>query len=1049
MAVEGAKQLALDKDLHVSGYELRDVCFEQPLMIPPEEDGVEVLMQFRLSASDASDSGPIMHAFVIDSLAPGQTEWRRNCAGKVLTLLHVREDSTSRMDGHYRHRYEEISAACEFDTKPDAFYLELTGVGMAFGTTLRNLTRITSSNGKASCDVQVPNTAAAMPENSEFPHAIHPTLLESLTHIMIPALTGPKSALKETLVPKWVESVYISSDITAKPGDDLQGYATARWHSSSLAEGNIVALHPQKNEPLVRITKLQCKALSSWDIGTNEWQPAIETSTKYRKLCSQMSWDIDPESYRSSETVDLSRYLECLLHKNPSMKILQIGGDPTDVTRTLLRVATTGDTHSPLFSSLVYTTASARAIADASVVLAQWSSHVQFEILNLEEDLTEQNFELATNDIVIADATLQTPGRLGHFMSQIRALMKPKGLLFIEGDATKLAGVDSITLGFTNLNLEKSIVQPTVIEAWKKVMLKHGFTSGPFLRKVTPEQDIRQTQLVVAAIAGSHSAESSICGEVLIVRPSTSDQQLSALMTHVAGRLSALGFVTAIVDMYTAVERKIETCLVINMVEINEPLLSRLSFTEFEAVKSLVLRSKLLLWITAGGALTGESPDMSMASGVARAMRLETDSPNFATLDLGSLSKLSPASAYDGHADAVGKVALLLCEETAELSFDREFAYNDGYLHVPRVVSLEDMNDWMNEPDGQPRPERVCLDQIGCPIQIVWKTEGDFGGLYFMEDPVSLDPIEDDQVRIEVKASALNMADLKSPTHNLGLECAGVITELGRKVCHLRKGDRVMAFGSGCHRTIVITSEDLCQRIPESLSFQQGASIPFAYCTAYLALVVNAKLKSGESVLIHESPDGFDQAATELALHLGADVFIMTNSHEKRAFMTEQLRIGKSHILATDDFELARNLMRSTEDKGIDVVIGYSRGEIMRQSWRCIAKFGRFVDLHTSGQPENNTDFDMQPFKRSASFSSIDVKDLLQCRPDEVSGIFRDVRCLLDRGVISPISQITDYSYSRSRECFEALNIGSMVGKIVLLSAQKEDVVPVCELATR
>ena len=1046
MAVEGAKQLALDGDLHVSGYELRDVRFQQPLLIPPEEEGVEVLMQFRLSASDASDSGPIMHAFVIDSLAPGQTKWRRNCVGNVLTHFRVREDSTSRSDGHYRHRYEEISAACELDTNPDVFYVELTGVGMAFGATLRNLTRITSSNGKASCNVQVPNTAAAMPENWEFPHAIHPTLLESLTHVMIPALTGPKSALKETLVPQWVDSVYISSDIRAKPGEDLQVYATARWHNSSLAEGDIVALDPQKNEPLVRIKKLQCKALSSWDIGANEWQPTIETSAKYRKLCSQMSWDIDPESFRLSETVDLSRYLECLFHKSPNMKILQIGGDPADVTSALLRVATTGDGQSPLFSSLVYTAASAREIADASIVLAQWSSHVQFEILNIEEDLTEQNFELATNDMVIANANLLTPGRLKHFMSQIRALMKPKGILFIEGDATKLADVDSVTLGFTNLDFEKPTVHPAVIEAWKMVMLKHGFTSGPVLRKVTSGHDIDRTQLVVAAIAGSHDPKSSICGEALVVRPSTADQQLSNLMTNIVGRLSALGFVTDIVDMYTAVERQIESCLVINMAEINDPLLSRMRFTEFEAMKSLILRSKLLLWITAGGIMTGESPDMNMAGGVARAIRLETESPNFATLDLGSVSKLNRTFPYDAHADAVGKVALLLCEGTSELNFDREFAYDDGYLHVPRVSPLEDMNDWMNEPDGQPRPERVCLDQIDHPIQIAWKTEGDFGGLYFKEDPATLHPIKDDQVRIEVKASALNIGDLECPTQNLGLECAGVITELGRKVCHLRKGDRVMAIGSGCHRSIVITSEELCQRIPESLSFQQGASIPFAFCTAYLALVVNAKVKSGESVLIHESPDGIDQAATEIALHLGAEVFIMTNSHEKRAFMTEQLHIAENHILAPDDFELATNLMRSTEEKGIDVVIGYSRGETMRQSWHCIAKFGRFVDLHTSGQSENTTELDMQPFKRSATFSSVDVKALLQCRPEEVSGIFRDVRCLLDQGGISPISQITDYNYSRSRECFEALNTGSMGGKTVLLSAQKEDVVPVCEL---
>ena len=157
---------------------------------------------------------------------------------------------------------------------------------MAFGRILRNLVRIIISNGEASCNIQVPNTAATMPESWEYPRAIHPALLESLTHVMIPALTGPKPATKETLVPTFVDSVYISNGITPKPGDELQGHATAKWHTSSVAEGDIVVLDSQKNQPLVTIAKLQYMALPTWDVGANEWQPTVETSTKYRNLCS-------------------------------------------------------------------------------------------------------------------------------------------------------------------------------------------------------------------------------------------------------------------------------------------------------------------------------------------------------------------------------------------------------------------------------------------------------------------------------------------------------------------------------------------------------------------------------------------------------------------------------------------------------------------------------------------------------------------------------------------------------------------------------------------
>ena len=993
-------------------------------------------MQFRPSKLDSFGSGPIVYAFEIDSLAPGHKEWRRNCAGRVLTHLHARKDSTSPSDVHYRDHYESITASCKHDISPEAFYVELTGVGMGFGIMLRNLIRINSSNGEASCGIHVPDTATNMPENFEYPHVIHPALLESLTHVMIPALTGPKTALKETLVPQSVESVYISSDITAKPGDVLKAYATAEWHNSSLAEGDIVALDSQRSEPLVIITKMQYKTLPRWDVGANQWQPTVETSTKYRKLCSQMKWKIDPSSFRPNETVDLPFWFECLFHKHQTLKILQVGGDPADVTSTILRVATAHDGHPPLFSSLIYTATSAKAIADAGVVLSQWSNHVQYEIFNIEDDLIEQNFEPGVMDLVIADISLQTPGTLNRFLSQLRALMKPQGRLIIEGDTNNLVDLESIPSNFGNLSHGTSTVQP---EPREMVLMEHGFTSGPTLRKVLGESEVESTKLVHAATAVFNSITSPNIDQALIIRPVDASQYLLTLTTNIVRRLSALGFNTSVVDMYAATERTLETCLVVNMVEIEELCLSRMEPEDFEAFKSLVLRSKYLLWMTMGDVMTGKRPEMSMASGFARTMRRETDSTNFATLDLDSISQLDQSSTYNRIADAVETVAHLLCEEGAGPSFEREFAYHDGHLYVPRISPLEDLNKWMNEPDENLRPETVCFDQIDCPIQLAWRDEGDVEGLYFKEDPATLDRIGDDQVQIDVKASGINTADRRSQTQNLGLECAGVITDIGNKVLHLRKGDRVMAIGPGCHRTTVITTEDLCQRIPDSLSFQQGASIPLAYCTAYYALVATARLKKGESVLIHDSPDGIDQAAAEIAQHIGAEVFILTDSVEKQAFMTHHLHIAENHILPVDSLELSRSLMRFTNGKGIDVIVGSLQGEIMRQSWRCISSFGRFVNLHLCDGLEHETELDMKPFKRSATFSSLDIMDILQHRLDEVSKIFRDVRCLLDQGDIGSISPITSYSYGGIRECFSIPRSGKAV-----LSAQSEDAVPVC-----
>ena len=1044
MAVEGAKQLAEDAALQVSGYELRDVHFSQFPMIPPEEDGVEVVMQFRPSTPELSSSSLIRYAFVIDSLAPGQEDWQRNCSGKIVTHIQVNKVTVSRNGRHYTDQYDKITAACKHEKNVETFYLELAQVGMAFGVTLRNLVRISSSTEQSSCTIRVPNTAATMPENFEYQHAIHPALLESMTHMIIPALTGPKDALKETLVPAFVESVYLSNDVTANVGDELQGYATATWHSDSLAEGNIIALAPHKTQALVIIVKMQYKALPLWDIGSHEWQPAIESSTRYRKLCSQMSWKADPEGFRSNESVDLPDYLDSLFHKTPTLKVLQVGGNPADVTTALLQVATSNGSHLPLFSSLVYTAESAKAIADAGIELAKWNPHVQYEILNVEEDLAEQSFEPGIYDLVVADAVAHTPKRMKCLMSLVRTLLKPKGTLLIEGDTAKVADVSAGTFISMTSKFGKSNLHPIFIDVWKRIMMEHGFAIGPILCKAHTEVKVHRTQIIVASAAADNGSTLHECSEAVIVQPANAGRELSILMTKMLERLSILGFTTTIVNMSTAVERALESCVVVNMLETEEPLLSRLDPTAFELMKSLVLRSKSLLWVTTGGIMKGESPAMSMATGFARALRYETTSTSFATLDLGFASQLEDIANHDQYIDAIGRIALLLCEESTTATFEREFAYHGGHLYIPRVGPLDGMNKWMNSPDEHVRPEKVHLDQLDYPIQIASKTEGGIEDLHFKRVSTTLDCIGEYQVQIDVKVSGSNMADLTAPIDDMGLECAGVITELGRRVRHLRKGDRVMAIGPGCHRSAIITSEDLCQRISDNLSYEQGASIPLAYCTALLALVRIARLKTGESVLIHESSNGTSQAAAEIARHLGAEVYVSTDSHETRAFMIDQLHIPETHVLGINELELSRSLMRLTKNEGVNVVIGNSTGEMMRQSWHCMAKFGRFVDLYNGGGLEDTTELDMRPFKRSATFSPVDIMSLLQHDPDEVSGIFREVGILLGEGKISPITPVTAYSYSRVQKWSENLRSGKIRGKTVL-SAQSKDLIPVCQ----
>jgi NADPH:quinone reductase-like Zn-dependent oxidoreductase len=140
------------------------------------------------------------------------------------------------------------------------------------------------------------------------------------------------------------------------------------------------------------------------------------------------------------------------------------------------------------------------------------------------------------------------------------------------------------------------------------------------------------------------------------------------------------------------------------------------------------------------------------------------------------------------------------------------------------------------------------------------------------------------QVRIAVAAAGINFADVmarmglyqdapKTPCV-VGYEVAGTILELGEGVDGLLHGQRVLAgtqFG-GYASQVVVPAADVVP-LPDRLSFEQGASIPVNYATAWAGLIGYGNLQRGERVLVHSAGGGVGIAATQIAKRSGAEVY--------------------------------------------------------------------------------------------------------------------------------------------------------------------------------
>ena len=208
------------------------------------------------------------------------------------------------------------------------------------------------------------------------------------------------------------------------------------------------------------------------------------------------------------------------------------------------------------------------------------------------------------------------------------------------------------------------------------------------------------------------------------------------------------------------------------------------------------------------------------------------------------------------------------------------------------------------------------------------------------------------EVRVAVKATAINRADLlqrmgaypappDAPQDIPGLEYAGVIDEVGAGVRGLAVGDRVFGLaGGGTYAEHVVLPAATVARLPEGLSFVDGAAIPEAFVTAYDAMVVQAGLAAGETVLIHAVGSGVGTAAVQIARAIAARSIGTSRTAEK---LERARALGLDEGVLVSGGSFAAEVRRLTGGVGVEVVLELVGGDYLVEDLGCLASRGRLM----------------------------------------------------------------------------------------------------------
>jgi NADPH:quinone reductase-like Zn-dependent oxidoreductase len=514
---------------------------------------------------------------------------------------------------------------------------------------------------------------------------------------------------------------------------------------------------------------------------------------------------------------------------------------------------------------------------------------------------------------------------------------------------------------------------------------------------------------------------------------SKEQQQPQEWLSMLSSSVEAVtGQTPAIASLNSEAELSGKLCIVI--AELYEPTLAHLSEEDFSNLRKLLTTAKGVLWVTQGGTIDCSTPNAAMVTGLMRTLRTENTGIRYATLDLEAAS----ASPYTAEAaSTISKIVEATFNSTIEpANIDLEYSERAGQIYVPRVLPDPGANKALLETNGEPAVEDQSFYQEGRPLRMEAGTAGLLDTLRFVDDLERDEPLPADFVEVEPKAFGLNFRDVMIAMGQLnetimGYECSGVVSRLGSNVTHLQVGDRVAAMMRGHYANYIRLLGISVAKIPDKMSFEEAASVPMVFSTAYFSLYDTAHLQKGESVLIHAAAGGVGQAAIMLAQLVGAEVYATVGSREKAQLLMDTYGIPEDHIFSSRNASFVDEIMAATDGKGVDVALNCLSGQLLSATWKCMAMFGRFVEIGKR-DIEINTRLEMGGFQGNVSFSAIDLTYMGRFRPAHLSSILENCMQLASEGKIHAVQPVTVFPISEIERAFRFMQAGKHTGKVVI-----------------
>ena len=338
-------------------------------------------------------------------------------------------------------------------------------------------------------------------------------------------------------------------------------------------------------------------------------------------------------------------------------------------------------------------------------------------------------------------------------------------------------------------------------------------------------------------------------------------------------------------------------------------------------------------------------------------------------------------------------------------------------------------------------------------MRAIWITR--HGGPEVLQVREAPDPEPGPQeVRIRVKACGLNFAEVSArqglypdapkPPCVVGYEGAGDIDKLGSEVRELAPGMRVTFMKKfGAHADCVCVPAELVLPIPPSMRYEQGAALPVVYMTAYHLLFRIARVRTGDSVLIHMAAGGVGTALLQLCRSIGKITTFGTCSASKHDYARAQ---GCEHPIDYHTRDYVEEVRRLNEGRGVDYVFDPLGGADWKKGYGLLRESGLLVcyGMANVAQPGKRNllralatvvqvpRFNaMRMMGENKGVAGLNLGHLWH-RADMLRAEFLELLRLFEQGLIEPhIDSV--FPFTQAAEAHARLEYGKNLGKVILV----------------